>query len=411
MHRMMVVSATNLSKQYRIYSQRGQKFKEWLTLNRRSYHDEKRAIDDVTFEIDQGECFGIIGDNGSGKSTILKLLAGTTYPTSGRVKVTGRVSYILDVSTGFNFEFTGRENIRMKCTLLGLTPDQINENYNSIVEFAELADRIDHPLRTYSTGMILRLGFSVAVHIPYDILIVDEVLSVGDYLFQRKCVNAIRNIIDAGKTVIITSHSLSDVSSFSDRLMLLENGRIAMVGSTENVVEKYIEDCEARCTIDAAPVVDDKVFSTCVDKKGNARVLEVEFLDQQGQPTQEVISGGSLRLCLRFLIQSPIDNPCIRVQFVSKNGLLMLGNNTYRQNLDLGNMIGKYEVQVDFQNLQLNEGKYFVNVGIWPDEWRSYSAKTPYDVHEYKHTIRVVSERKDGEGLVRSTGKWVLNKL
>ena len=411
MHRMIVVSAQNLSKQYSIYSQRGQKFKEWLTFNRKSYHDEKQAIDDVTFDIGQGECFGIIGDNGSGKSTILKLLAGTTYPTSGQVKVKGRISYILDVSTGFNFDFSGRENIRMKCTLLGLTPDQINENYDSIVEFAGLADRIDHPLRTYSTGMILRLGFSVAVHIPYDILIVDEVLSVGDYLFQRKCVNAIRNIIDAGKTVIITSHSLSDVSTFTDRLMLLEEGRIAMIGSTEEVIEKYIEDCEARCIIDVAPVVDDQVFTACIEKQGNATILEVEMQNENGQAANEVKAGGFLRVLVRFFVESPIDNPCIRIQFMSKDGLLMLGNNTYRQDIDLGTMQGKYEAKIDFPKLQLNEGEYYINVGVWPDEWRSYSSKTPYDVHEYRHRVRISSERTDGEGLIRSTGKWSLNKL
>ena len=408
---MSVISLKKVTKDYKIYSQRGQKFKEWLTLNRRIYHDTKRALEEVSFEVESGECIGIIGDNGSGKSTILKILAQTSYATSGKVQIDGKVSYILDVSTGFNLDFTGRENIYTKCALLGMMPEQIDGMYDSIVDFSGLKERIDHPMKTYSTGMIMRIGFSVAVHIPYDILIVDEVLSVGDYLFQRKCVNAIRSIIKSGKTVIITSHSLSDVSSFCNRLILLRDGKIVMEGETDKVIQAYIESCEECYSKVEAPVVEDKVLTVASERIGNARILEVRMSDTNGNPIEQISTGQTLRVHMDFLVEETTDNPCVRVQFLRNDGLLVMGTNSYRHDLNYGPMLGHYEILVDFKNLQLLEGEYYVNVGIWPDEWKSYSAKTPMDVLEYKRVIKVKSKRIDGGGLTCANSSFTLNKL
>ncbi len=408
---MPVVSVKNVTKDYKIYSQRGQKFKEWLTLNRRQYHDVKRALENVSFDVEKGECFGIIGDNGCGKSSILKILAGTSYATEGTAEVNGEVSYILDVATGFNFEFTGRENIYTKCALLGLTPIEIEERYNSIVEFSGLEERIDHPLKTYSTGMIMRIGFSVAVHIPFEILIVDEILSVGDYLFQRKCVNAIRSIIESGKTVIITSHALSDVSAFCNRLMLLSAGQVMLIDETEKVIQAYVEDCECRFTKIEAPIVEDRVLSTCIERVGSLTLEEVKFYNGRGRETLSLTTGESLRISMRFFVSEPVTNPCIRVQFFCNDGLLATGSNTFRHDMDLGTMQGSYEVHFDIGRVPLLEGDYYVNVGLWPDEWKSYTAKTPYDVHEYRHVLKIRSNREHGGGLVWTDGKWTLSKL
>ncbi len=408
---MSVISLKNVFKDYKIYFQRGQKFKEWLTFNRRKYHDVNHALEDISLEVQKGECVGIIGDNGSGKSTILKILAGTSYATEGQVSIEGKVSYILDVSTGFNPDFTGRENVFTKCALLGMTPDEINEMYDAIVDFSGLAERIDHPLRTYSTGMIMRIGFSVAVHVPFEILIVDEVLSVGDYLFQRKCVNAIRSIIEAGKTVIITSHSLSEVSSFCNRLVLIQDGRIIMEGATDKVIQAYIENCEKCYSRIEAPIVEDKVLAVSTERVGNARILKARLKDQTGKVIDTIDTGQTLRVHIIFLIEEPIDNPCIRVQFLRNDGLLAMGTNSYRHDVNYGTMQGHYEVWVDFDNLQLLEGEYYVNIGIWPDEWKSYSAKTPLDVHEYKHVIKVESKRIDGGGLAKANSDFKLKKL
>ena len=408
---MLNVSVMNVTKDYKIYPQPGKTFRQVFNLKRRRFYDLARALEDVSFDVHQGECFGIIGDNGSGKSTLLKIMAGTLYPTSGSVRINGAVSSMLDVTSGFNFDFSGRENIYTKCALLGMSLDQIDENLESILAFSELTDRINHPIRTYSMGMVMRLGFSIAVHMPFEILIVDEVLSVGDYLFQRKCINAIRHFIDSGKTIIITSHSLADVSGFCNRLLLLEHGKVAMLGDTDKVIQAYVEDCECRYAKIEAPIVEDKVLASCTERVGNVTILGVKFHNGIGQETMEINTGDALKIHLRFHTDEPIVNPCIRAQFFRNDGLLVLGTNTYRQNIDLGPMQGTYDVEILFPEFQLLEGDYYVNVGVWPDEWKSYAAKTPYDLHEYRYTISIHSKRSDGGGLARANGQWSLKKI
>jgi len=410
---MKAVSVRNLTKDYTIYSKRGQKLKELLSFNRRDYHETKRALHDVSFDMETGECLGVIGDNGSGKSTLLKILARTTFATTGQVETQGRISYILDPATGFNPDFTGRQNIYIKCALLGMPNDEAEKLFPVIHDFSGLEERIDHPIRTYSTGMVVRLGFSVAIHVPFDLLVIDEVLSVGDYLFQRKCINAIRAFKEQGKTILITSHSLSDVSTFCDRLILLNEGEIRMIGDTDQVVQAYIESCEDRYSRIEKPRlgVYDATLSCCVEKLGRARILEVSFYDAAGNLTNTIQSGHGMTLRLHFLAEDIIENPCVRVQFLRNDGLLVTGSNTYRHDLNLGRMQGHYEALCHFPHLNLLEGEYYANVGVWPDEYQSFVAKRPYDVHEYRHIIEVKSLRIDGGGLAHNPCTWTVNKL
>jgi len=410
---MKSIVVRNLTKDYRIYSQRGQKFKELITLNRRQFHETKRALHDLTFDADEGECLGVIGDNGSGKSTLLKILAGTTRATAGEIEIAGKVSYILDPATGFNPEFSGRENVHIKCALLGLTQPQTNELFDVVHEFSGLGERIDHPMKTYSAGMVVRLGFSVAIHVPFDVLLIDEVLSVGDYLFQRKCVAAIRAFKDKNKTILISSHSLSDVATFCDRLILLNQGKMTMIGDTDKVVQTYVRECEKRfASIEEAKVpIHDQALACCVDTLGKAAILAVHFIDAEGRETRTFTSGAGLTIRVRFLAEEEIVNPCIRVQFLRNDGMLVLGSNTYRQGLDLGRVKGHFEVLCHFPSMNILEGDYYVNVGIWPDEYQSYVAKTPFDVHEYRYIVSIVSERYHGGGIVNAPNKWTMNRL
>ncbi|MCB9475614.1 MAG: ABC transporter ATP-binding protein [Deltaproteobacteria bacterium] len=405
------IRVKNLTKDYHIYSRRGQKFKEVLTFGKRNFHDTKRALFDLSFDVAEGECLGVIGDNGSGKSTLLKILAGTTYPTAGDVRVEGRVSYILDPSTGFNGDLSGRENIVAKCSLLGMTPSEIRELYPRILEFSGLEERIEHPFKTYSAGMQVRLGFSVAIHVPFDVLVVDEVLAVGDFLFQRKCVNAIRQFRDMGKTIVITSHSLSEVSSYCDRLILLRDGEVVMVGNTDAVIKSYVEDCENLYRSIEAPVMQDEVLDVVREKVGGARIIEVQFLDATGQPKKEFRTGEELRIRIRFVTDGPLPDPCFRVQFLRNDGLLVQGMNNYRQEVHYPNINGHCEVIIRYPVLHLLNGDYYVNTGVWPDEYQSFAAKTPYDVHDFKDIITVRQKREHGGGLTYSPCQITLNKL
>ncbi|HPQ71074.1 MAG TPA: ABC transporter ATP-binding protein [bacterium] len=411
---MKAIAARNLTKVYKIYSRRAQKFKEMVTLNRRVFHDTKRALSELNFDVAQGECLGVIGDNGSGKSTLLKILAQTSYPTAGELEINGKVSYILDPTTGFNPDFSGRENVHIKCALLGMTSAQINELFDVIHDFSGLGERIDHPIKTYSFGMVVRLGFSVAIHVPFDILLVDEVLAVGDYLFQRKCINAIRAFKEQNKTIVVASHSLSDVSTFCDRLILLQEGRMAMIGKTDSVVQQYIEACEKRYSSIEAPIMrlSDESISCCLERTGQAHLVEVQLLDGAGHEATSAHSGQALTVRVRFRVDEPIGNPCLRVQFRRNDGLLIAGTNTFRHQLDFGPLEkGVYEASCEFSELNLLTGDYYINVGIWPDEYQSYTAKTPYDIHEFRYILSVVSDRRDGGGLVRMPNRWSLSRL
>jgi len=401
----------NLTKDYHIYSRRGQKLKELLMMGRRDYHDKKRALFDLSFEVDHGECLGVIGDNGTGKSTLLKVLAGTSYPTAGLVEVRGLRSYILDPSTGFNPDLSGRENIIAKCSLMGMAPAQVRELQPKILDFSGIADRIEHPFRTYSTGMQVRLGFAVAIHIPFDVLIVDEVLAVGDFLFQRKCINAIRTFRDQGKTIVVSSHSLSEVSSFCDRLILLNDGQVVMVGQTDQVIKCYVEECEKHYTKIEAPVVHDEVLSPSHQRTEGARIIEVQFLGPGGRPQEEFETGQPMTMRMRFVTDGPLPDPCFRVQFLRNDGLLVQGINNYRQEIHFLNVEGHYEVLLHYPSLNMLGGDYYANVGLWPDEYQSFSAKSPYDAREYKIIVTVRQKREHGGGLAYGESGFTLNKL
>jgi ABC-type polysaccharide/polyol phosphate transport system ATPase subunit len=410
---MKAVVVRNLTKDYKIYSKRGQKAKELLTFNRRDFHETKRALHDVNFDVEVGECLGVIGDNGCGKSTLLKILARMSYPTAGEVEINGQVSYILDPAAGFNPDFSGRENVYTKCALLGMTTAETDELFPVVHDFSGLGDRIDHPMRTYSSGMVVRLGFSVAIHVPFDILLVDEVLSVGDYLFQRKCIGAIRAFKERGKTILVSGHSLADISTFCDRLILLNSGKIALLGQTDQVVRAYIEDCDNRYRrIERAlTTVQDEALSCCMERLGRVSIVEVSFFDEQGRRTNTFRSGQTLVVHLRFVAHDPIANPCIRVQFLRNDGELITGSNTYRHGLAAGVLHGHYEAVCRFPEFNVLAGDYYANVGVWPDEFQSFVAKTPYDIHEFASVVTIESERVDGGGLVRVPCEWSLAKL
>ena len=209
------------------------------------------AIRDVSFTLQRGEAFGIIGGNGAGKSTILKLLTGIMRPTLGSIRVVGRLSALIEVGAGFHPDLTGRENIFLNAAILGMTRDEIQRRFDAIVAFSGLEEFIDTPVKRYSSGMYARLGFSVAAHVDPDVLLVDEVLSVGDYLFQRKCVERMHSIIASGATVIFVSHNLREVATLCQRSLLLERGAVQMLGSTADVIRTYLSRGQERRELDA----------------------------------------------------------------------------------------------------------------------------------------------------------------
>ena len=235
------IAVGGVSKTFLIPHEHRQRLKEYFAHPfRRTTYERNEALKDVTFEVTQGEFFGIIGPNGSGKSTLLKILAGIYRPDSGAVIVNGKLSPFIELGVGFNFELTARENIEVNGMLLGLTTRELRRRFDDIVEFAELERFVDQQLKNFSTGMVVRLAYSIAIQVPFDILLLDEVLAVGDESFQRKCIETFGGMRNEGKTVVFVSHDLGSVVAICDRALFLAGGVVHAIGDTKDVVDEYL---------------------------------------------------------------------------------------------------------------------------------------------------------------------------
>jgi len=241
MNNDIVIRVENLNKIYKMYRSPSERFKELLHPFKKKYHQEFQALKDINLDIPKGTIFGIIGQNGSGKSTLLQIITGIIRPTSGTVKVKGRISALLELGAGFHREFTGRENVFLQGTLMRMKRDEMEKHFDEIVDFADIGDFIDQPVKTYSSGMYARLAFATAINVNPEILIIDEILSVGDGMFQNRCHRKIEEFQSSGKTIIFVSHSLSVVTKICNRAILLDRGNILETGNPEDLVNTYEE--------------------------------------------------------------------------------------------------------------------------------------------------------------------------
>jgi ABC-type polysaccharide/polyol phosphate transport system ATPase subunit len=319
---MSAIQVRHLSKKYAIYEHPRDKLREVLHLGRKMRHKEFWALQDVSFDVEHGQTLGIIGQNGSGKSTLLQILAGIMRQTQGDCYVTGKVSALLELGSGFNPEFTGRENVFMNGAILGLNKRQMQERLGAIARFAEIGDFMDQPVKTYSSGMFMRLAFAVAVNVDPDILLVDEALSVGDLIFQHRCMHRMNHLRATGKTTVLVTHDLTAITKFCNRALLLDAGRLIEDGAPDMVVNKYRAlmfererryghfDGDEKGTVEGEVVAgEDMPVARSIPNidhrfgNGAARILGVELLDENGSPTGEVQGGRIvvLRISAEFL--------------------------------------------------------------------------------------------------------------
>lgn len=305
-----VITCKELTKVYPIYKDPKDRFKEALHPRRRVYHEKFYALDDVSFDIYRGETVGIIGENGAGKSTLLKIITGVLTPTTGKVKVRGKISSILELGTGFNMELTGIENIFNNCSLMGIEKSEVERKLDDIIAFADIGFHINQPVRGYSSGMFARLAMAVAINIEPDVLIVDEALAVGDASFQTKCMTAFKKIQDKGTTILFVSHDISSVKSLCQRAIYLKDGTVVEVGEAGHVAEIYMNEMRAKNNEEIAKdsrsiehhpfdtaILDTKTdyFNEEFDKRvsffrhgtGEAKILNVEVVDDYGKLVEE----------------------------------------------------------------------------------------------------------------------------
>jgi lipopolysaccharide transport system ATP-binding protein len=327
----LAVSADRLSKTYRVYASAGDRLREIVL--RKPRHREFRALSDVSFEVPRGRALGVIGENGAGKSTLLKIVAGTTRASSGRVERSGSVASILELGMGFHPEFTGRENARMNAALLGLSGPEIRRRLPEIRDFAELGDFFDRPVRTYSSGMALRLAFAVATHADAEILIVDEALAVGDGYFQKKSVDRITEFHRRGGTLLFCSHALYYVALLCDSAIWLKNGEVASRGAAHPVVrayETFLQEKE-RSALAHDELASPAAFSGTTDGRKPARITDVFVHDGSGYPRTEFAAGETLAVDLAFETDDPALAFQVRVGVDREDGVQTFALDTRRE--------------------------------------------------------------------------------
>jgi len=362
---MGTITITNLGKAYKQYPTRWSRLAEWLTPVNKPRHQLKWVLKDISFSVKPGEALGIIGINGAGKSTLLKMITGTTQPTTGSVNITGRVAALLELGMGFHPDFTGRQNVYMAGQLLGMSVEEITNLMPEIEAFAEIGDYIDQPVRVYSSGMQMRVAFSVATARRPDVLIVDEALSVGDAYFQHKSFERIRQFRKQGTTLLIVSHDRAAIQSICDRAILLEGGRLVKEGAPEEVMDFYNALIAERenSTVTQATAEDGRIQTT--SGTGEASVVDIALLDERGERVEAVDVGAVVTL--RVKVQTNVLVPRLVLGYMIKDklGQHIYGTNTHHLGMPLYDMQAGDLVEYSFTfPANLGAGSYSVAVAL-----------------------------------------------
>lgn len=364
------------------------------------------ALDDVSLTVPRGVTLGIIGPNGSGKSTLLKIIAGITRPNRGTVRVNGRVSALIELGAGFHPELSGRENIVINGIMLGLSRREVRERMDDIIRFAELEEFIDNPVRTYSSGMFMRLGFSVSVHVDPDILLVDEVLAVGDEAFAHKCLERMFAFKRAGKTIVLVTHALGLVEELCDVAVWLKKGRIQYVGDPREAVGRYRMDVarhETERLVQAAPV-EATAAASSPSRWGDrtVEITDVELLNGRMEPTRVFQTGEPMVVRMHVQAHRPVQDFVFGIGIFSEQGVHCYGSNTHIERWEPVEMSGAGWVTCAIDPLPLLDGLYTLDVAVHRRD--GY----PYDYHHGLYTFRVHNPRGD-IGLVRLPHRWTFS--
>lgn len=379
-----VVHLEDVSVRYRVPHERVATLKEHAIrlLQRRVQYDDFWALREITLTIRRGDAVGIIGRNGSGKSTLLKVIGRVLLPTRGRVRVCGRVAPLLELGAAFHPELTGRENVFLNGALLGFTRAEMDAKFKRIVDFADLWDFIDAPLRTYSSGMSARLGFAIATDVEPDILIVDEVLGVGDTEFQQKSAERINVFHKKGLAIFLVSHNLDAVRAICNQALWLDNGRIAASGATEPVIEAYLDDVAAR-EARLAPQNDQPMPQERWGS-GEAQIVGVRFLDAQGREREDFVTDEPMIARIRYRARQRITRPVFGVAIYHRDGIHVNGPNTRFADYTIDWIEGEGEIDYIVPRLPLLEGKYDFSATVY-----DYSCTHPYDHRHRAYRFQV----------------------
>ena len=377
------IKISNLTKIYKLYDRNRDRLKDSLGLSKKANYKEHYALKNVNMEVKTGESVGIIGVNGSGKSTILKIITGVLNATSGDVQINGRISALLELGAGFNMEYTGLENVYLNGTMMGFTEKEIDERLQDILDFADIGDFVHQPVKTYSSGMFVRLAFAVAINIDPEILIVDEALSVGDVFFQAKCYHKFEEFKKLGKTILFVSHDLTSIAKYCDRVILLNKGVKLAEGNPKDMVNMYkkllvhqldeetLEDVSSKSAI-GEKAEDGKAWKnnfeinpTITDYgEKQAEIVDFAIIDQYGAYSSIIEKGSVYKVKAKIYFHETVKNPIFTITIKSKQGTDITGTNTMFERIETGTVnAGEERIVTYEQKMNLQGGDYLLSLG------------------------------------------------
>ena len=406
----------NLGKQFRRYHvDRPTTLQEAVLSGLRRIGPAERfwSLRNISFRVTPGRMLGVLGSNGAGKSTLLRLLGGVGHPDEGHLIVHGRISALLDLGTGFHPDLTGRENVFINGVIAGLTRHEVARRFDSIVEFAELEAFIDNPLRTYSTGMQMRLGFAVAAHTDPEILLIDEILAVGDLAFQRKCLDRTAQFKAQGCTIVLVSHDANSIQQLCDEALWLRQGKLVAYGPADVVAGQYVAEMSAetrRRTPATRPVVRTPAGAELRVNENRFGSMEMEIvavrlLDPAGRLVTELDSGDPLHIEIEYLASNPIPEPIFSVTISREDGLICYDTSTDGAGHHLPTVHGPGQVTFRIERLDLIGGQYYVDVGVYEREW-AYA----YDYHWHVYPL-IVRPTRGEKGILRPPHRWEMGDV
>lgn len=398
-----VLTVESVSKRYRIQRNRPITVKESIIQRLTGRHNTANtfwALRDIHFSLERGTVLGIIGHNGAGKSTLLRLICGLGMPTTGRIRRVGHVSGLLELGGGFHPDMTGRENLFTGGVLSGLTKRQVMAKQAEIIAFAELEEFIDQPVRTYSSGMYLRLAFATAIHFEPDIMVIDEVLAVGDSRFQKRCLERLAAFRNSGKTTVLTSHDTAQIQSMCDEVLVLEEGRVAMHGEPKSTIQCYNDLMRQRTEKRAAQIsgVTDRDNLT-VEQGSRMGTQEVSIrgiclYDKKGNTVQSLYSGDSLKIILEYSLNNPVTDFALTLGIYSEADIKCFESCITSVNTTFGSVNKRDSITCFISELHLLPGLYYINAGIYPTDWNYV-----YDYHWQMHSLHIEGKNVQSSGV------------
>ncbi|GGC99150.1 ABC transporter ATP-binding protein [Enterococcus wangshanyuanii] len=392
------IDIQNITKTYNMYKKPSDRFKEALNPLKKSYHDLFYALKDVTLQIEKGEMIGFVGENGSGKSTILKIITGVLTPTAGTMKIDGKISALLELGSGFNPEYSGYENIFLNGMVLGFSREEMEERVDDVIQFADIGDHLYQPVKTYSSGMFVRLAFAVAINVDPDILIVDEALAVGDLEFQLKCMEKFTEIKNSGKTILFVSHDVNSIRRFCDRTFWLKNGEVVESGDTMDVTTNYENFLKKKSikTVDREKTIQNQ--ETVPD------IIDIEkatLLNAALEPLEIVTQDEKVILKIEYTVKNEsIKSPVCGVAIRTVDNNYVCGLNTLLDEIKIPWKKGKNVFYLEYGKMSLLTGEYYFDIAFFEEH-----ATVPL-VYKTKYLNMFISGRYAGEGIVILDHEW-----